>query len=99
MCAARTAFRPPVANAEIEGLEVDFHFAGTNLIVELDSYEYHRTPYEFDQDRRRDAKLKRCGYEVLRVSEMWLDSDPSEVAETIRQLLGGRNARTGGGAL
>jgi len=78
----------PISNAEIEGFEVDFHFPGTNLIVELDSYEYHRTPYEFDQDRRRDAQLKKHAYEVLRVSEMWLDSDPSDVAETIRELLG-----------
>jgi very-short-patch-repair endonuclease len=77
----------PISNTEIGGFEVDFHFPGTSLIVELDSYEYHRTPYEFDRDRRRDAQLKRQGYELLRVSEMWLDGEPREVAETIGELL------------
>jgi very-short-patch-repair endonuclease len=77
----------PVANAEIEGYEVDMHFPGTNLIVELDSYEYHRTPAEFAADRRKDAHLKTCGYEVLRVADSWLNSDPAAVAATIRKLL------------
>lgn len=84
---AKHGLPKPVSNAEIEGFEVDFHFPGTTLLVELDSYEYHRTPYEFEQDRRRDAHLKRKGYEVLRVGEMWLVSDPGGVADTVRDLL------------
>jgi len=77
----------PVSNARIEGFEVDFHFPGTRLAIELDSYEYHRTPYELDQDHRRDAHLRDQRYEVLRVSEMWLDSDPRDLAESIRRAL------------
>ena len=77
----------PDSNTEVEGFEVDIHFPGTNLIVELDSYEYHRTPEEFDSDRRKDAALKRKGYEVLRVSDTWFNSDPNGVAQTVRQLL------------
>jgi very-short-patch-repair endonuclease len=77
----------PVVNSEVAGIEVDMHWPGTNLIVELDSYEYHRTPQEFANDRRRDAHLKRNGYDVLRVADVWLDSDPEDVAETVRTLL------------
>jgi very-short-patch-repair endonuclease len=77
----------PDSNTKVEGYEVDMHFLGTNLIVELDSYEYHRTPAEFDADRRKDAALKLKGYEVLRVSDAWLNADPDEVAQTVRQLL------------
>jgi hypothetical protein len=77
----------PTPNVEIEGYEVDMHFPGTNLIVELDSYEYHRTPAEFAADRRKDAHLKTLGYDVLRVADSWLDSDPQGVATTIRKLL------------
>src|SRR5947208_122125 len=69
----------PVANTEVAGIEVDMHWPGTNLIVELDCYEYHRTPQEFENDRRRDAHLKRNGYDVLRVTDVWLDSDPEDV--------------------
>jgi very-short-patch-repair endonuclease len=77
----------PIVNAEVEGIEVDMHWPGTTLIVELDCYEYHRTPQEFENDRRRDARLKRSGYEVLRVTDVWLESDPEDVAETVRTLL------------
>jgi hypothetical protein len=77
----------PVVNGMIEGHEVDMHWPGTRLIVELDSYEYHRTPIEFAQDRRRDAYLKTRGYEVLRVADSWLNTDPLGVATTIRTLL------------
>jgi predicted transcriptional regulator of viral defense system len=77
----------PVVNGEVMGFEVDFHWPGTNLIVELDCYEYHRTPQEFENDRRRDAALKRAGYEVLRVTDIWLDTDPADVAEAVRELL------------
>lgn len=89
----------PVINAVVEGIEVDAHFPGTNLTIELDSYDYHRTPYEFDRDRRRDAQLKKRGYEVLRVSEMWFDSDPRDVAETIEDLLRSRDTRASRRAL
>lgn len=77
----------PESNVEILGVEVDFHFPGTRLTVEIDSYEYHRTPTEFENDRRRDAYLKRHNYEVLRVGEAWLVSDPAGVAATVRSLI------------
>jgi hypothetical protein len=77
----------PVVNGIVEGYEVDMHWPRTRLIVEIDSYEYHRTPIEFAQDRRRDAYLKTRGYEVLRVADSWLNTDPLGVATTIRTLL------------
>jgi very-short-patch-repair endonuclease len=84
----------PDSNVAIAGYEVDFHFPGTNVIVELDSYEYHRTPAEFDADRRKWAALKRKGYAPLPVSDAWLNSDPEEVAATVRQLLSAYPAAT-----
>lgn len=74
-------------NTDLLGFRVDAHFAGTKLVVELDFYDYHRTAAEFDNDRRRDAALKLAGYEVLRVSDAWLDNDPGAVARTVRGLL------------
>jgi Protein of unknown function (DUF559) len=88
---SRYGIETPVMNGTVMGIEVDFHWPGTNLIVELDSYEYHRTPQEFDNDRRKDARMKMAGYEVLRVSDAWLDSDPAGVAETVRTLLAYRD--------
>lgn len=77
----------PVSNGEVEGYEVDMHWTGTKLIVELDDYRYHGTPTSFEQDRRRDADLKLKGYTVIRVTGAWMDTDPAGLARTIRQLL------------
>jgi predicted transcriptional regulator of viral defense system len=77
----------PVVNGKVLGIEVDFRWPGANLIVELDGYEYHRTAQEFENDRRRDAYLKKHGYEVLRVSDGWLNDDPEGVADTVKILL------------
>jgi very-short-patch-repair endonuclease len=80
----RYAIEQPVVNGEVEGVEVDMHWPALRLVVELDSYEYHRTPAEFEADRRRDAYLKKNGWNVLRVTDKWLASDPAGVAETVR---------------
>jgi very-short-patch-repair endonuclease len=77
----------PEVNARIEGFEVDMHWPGTRLIVELDGYEYHRTGAAFEADRRRDAHLQTKGYTVIRVTGAWLNADPDGVAATIRHLL------------
>jgi very-short-patch-repair endonuclease len=77
----------PVVNGEIGGYEVDMHWPGTKLIVELDTWDYHGTSASFEQDRRRDADLAARGYTVIRVTGTWMDTDPGGVAETIRRLL------------
>lgn len=80
----------PFENAIVEGIDVDMYWPEARLIVELDSYEYHRTPAEFENDRRRDAYLKTKSYEVLRVPEQWLDDEPLELATTVKTLLSRR---------
>jgi very-short-patch-repair endonuclease len=78
----------PAVNTTVEGYEVDMHWPGTRLIVEIDGFEYHRTRASFERDRRRDAELKLRGYQVLRVTDAWLAGDPAGVATTVRMLLG-----------
>jgi very-short-patch-repair endonuclease len=77
----------PISNETVGGYEVDIFWPSANLIVELDHYDYHRTPAEFTNDRRKWAALKKLGYEVLPVSDEWLNNDPREVAETVKALL------------
>lgn len=85
----------PISNARVAGHEVDMFWPGAKLIVELDHYDYHRTPAEFTNDRRKWAKLKRLGHNVLPVSDEWLNADPGEVAETVIALLA-QSGETGG---
>jgi very-short-patch-repair endonuclease len=80
----------PISNEIVEGLEVDMFWPDAKVIVELDSWEFHKTKAAFERDRRRDAWLERRGYRVLRVTYDWLATDPAEVAETVKELRDGQ---------
>jgi very-short-patch-repair endonuclease len=66
-------FPAPQNNVVIEGKEVDFAWPASRLIIELDSWEYHRTRADFENDRRKDRRLTAAGWTVLRVT--WRDLD------------------------
>jgi very-short-patch-repair endonuclease len=63
----------PQTNVLIEGIEVDCAWPEKRLVVELDSFEYHRTRAKFERDRQRDRKLIAAGWIVIRVT--WRDLD------------------------
>jgi very-short-patch-repair endonuclease len=74
----------PRVNAWVENLEVDFLFAAQRLIVEADSYRYHRSRRAFERDRERDAILARAGYRTVRFTDRQMRWQSREVAATIR---------------
>ena len=52
-------------------------------MVETDGYLYHRGEVAFQEDRARDLRLRRLGYEVLRISERQLNEEGELVAATL----------------
>ncbi len=82
----------PEVNVWIGGYLVNFVWRERGLVVETDSYLYHRGRLAFQEDRDRDLELKRLGYEVLRVSERQVNEEPDRVAETVTAILGRRGA-------
>jgi very-short-patch-repair endonuclease len=56
----------PAVNAIIEERERDFFWAHARLVVEADSYAWHRSPAALDDDRERDVRLVLARYRVLR---------------------------------
>jgi very-short-patch-repair endonuclease len=66
---------------------VDCAWPEHRLIVEIDSYTYHRTRRSFEADRERDAKLQRRGWRVLRITDRRLHADPAGVIADIREML------------
>ena len=56
----------PVENCVIEGKVRDFYWPGRRLVVEADSYSFHRSPSALDDDRERDVELTLAGYRTLR---------------------------------
>jgi very-short-patch-repair endonuclease len=74
-------------NVIVEGFEVDMVWPDERLVVELDSFEFHRTRAAFERDRVRDTALKLAGWDSVRVTYRRLEREPSAVVENLRALL------------
>ncbi len=88
----------PQVNFPIGKYIVDFLWPERRVIVETDSYIYHRGKVAFQDDRGRDLYLRRRGYTVLRLSEKQVNEEPDLVAEVLAATLG-RDREAHGGAL
>jgi predicted transcriptional regulator of viral defense system len=73
----------PAPRRWVAGLRVDFLFAASRLVIETDSWAYHRTRRAFERDRERDAILARAGHRTLRFTHRQLMREPALVAQTI----------------
>ena len=82
----------PRLNTTVEGKEVDFLFEARRLIVETDSWRYHKTRRAFEEDRARDVLTAQAGYRTLRFTDRRLAEDPTGVAAAIHTLLADRRA-------
>ncbi len=88
----RAKLPPPSVNAWIAleggGVEADFLWPEVRLIAETDGGAVHDTPGAFQDDRRRDQRLMRAGYRVVRFTWWQVLHAPEELVETLRALLG-----------
>jgi hypothetical protein len=84
---------PPETNVKLDRYEVDFLWRPQRLVVEVDSFLYHRGSVAFHADRARDLDLRARGFTVLRFSERQLGEDAERVAADVAAAL----ARPGGG--
>lgn len=90
LCRA-AAIPPPRVNPPIElndsEPEVDFAWPEQRLIVETDGQETHGTRAAFERDRRRDQRLIRAGWGVVRFTWRQVVHEPQETTTTLRALL------------
>ena len=82
----------PRVNTTVAGKEVDFLFDQARLIVETDSWRYHKTQRAFENDRARDVLTTKAGYRTLRFTDRQLSEHPTSVAAAIHALLPDRRA-------
>lgn len=88
----RYGLSPPALNVRIGRWTVDFVWRAERLVVETDSFAYHRGRVAFEDDRARDLELRRLGYSVLRFSAAQLNAEPRRVAEDVAAALVPRDA-------
>ena len=89
----RRGLPEPLVNTMLHGYEVDFHWPEARLVVEVDSYTYHRSWAQRRRDIARDADLKARGYEVLRYLEEQVIEDEDRVFSQVTALLGSVGSR------
>ena len=78
---------PPEVNIRIAGLLVDFTWRSQRLVVETDGYRFHRGRAAFEDDRARDLRLRRAGFDVIRLSYRQVLDGPEQVARVLREAL------------
>lgn len=78
----------PLTNQYVEGELVDAFWPDQRVVVEVDSWRFHKTRRAFEADRARDAKLTAAGYLVFRITYERMRHDPAGVAEQLRRALG-----------
>jgi very-short-patch-repair endonuclease len=74
----------PSQNVYLLGYEVDAFWSEWDLVVELDSWGFHKTRGAFEEDRRRAAALEAAGYRVLRFTWRQVFYEPQLVVAAIR---------------
>jgi very-short-patch-repair endonuclease len=78
----------PEVNVKIGRFEVDFLWRAQRLVVETDSWTYHRGSAAFYADGERDLELRAAGFTVLRFTDRQLEAVPERVAADVAQALG-----------
>jgi len=78
----------PLVNHRVHGCLVDFYWPEHGLVVETDSWEYHRGSVAFEDDHDRDLKLRAHGIVIRRYTGEQLEAAPQAVAADLRRALG-----------
>lgn len=82
LCRRHRLPRPEV-NVRIGPHLVDFFWRDRRLVVETDSYRYHRGRIAFEDDRERDLDLRGRGFGLLRLGEKQVNEEPQRVADVL----------------
>lgn len=91
-CAAH-GLPAPVMGVPMCGYIVDALFVAEGVIVELDSWRFHKDRIAFETDRERDAETLARGLVTIRVTEERLDERPRAEAARLHEILAHRRER------
>jgi len=80
----------PEVNVKLGRYEVDFLWRSHKLIVEADTWTYHRGSVAFEDDHQRDLDLRSAGYAIHRFTDKQLEAEPERIAADIRGELDAR---------
>ncbi len=82
----------PVMGLPFHGYILDAVFVSERVIVELDSWPFHKGKIPFETDRERDADMLANGFVTVRVTEERLEQRPKTEAARLHAILKRRRA-------
>ncbi len=82
----------PVMGLPFHGYILDAVFVAERVIVELDSWPFHKGKIAFEGDRERDAETLARGFVTVRITEERLDERPDHEARRLHAILKRRRA-------
>jgi len=88
--ARRYGLPTPATNVPLLDYVVDVLFEAEKVIVEVDSWEFHRFRSNFESDRNRDADTLAAGYLTVRVTDERMNQNPEYEASRLHKILAGR---------
>jgi very-short-patch-repair endonuclease len=68
-------------------MELDFVWRASKVVVETDGYQFHGNQTAFEEDRKRDLRLRALGYQVVRLSYFQVIEEARDIVATLRPLL------------
>jgi very-short-patch-repair endonuclease len=77
----------PEVNVWVGRDRVDFLWRRHRVVVETDSYRYHRGRVAFENDHARENRLIENGFEILRFTYSRVINEPDAVAALVRRRL------------
>lgn len=77
----------PKVNHVVGRSEIDCVWSGSRLLVELDSYEFHRGREMFEQDAARSNRLRAEGWTVLRFTWRMTTNQSQDIADQVKRVL------------
>ena len=77
----------PITNRPAGAHYVDCRWPAQRVIVELDSYRFHKTRHAWEQDRRRDRDARQRGDVMRRYTWRDVFEEPEEMLVELRELL------------
>jgi predicted transcriptional regulator of viral defense system len=89
LCEAAGIERPQV-NVTVLGHEVDMLWEGPKVVVELDSWEFHRTRQAFERDRERIVTLQLRQYTVLPFTWKRMETEPGSLIDAVLTAIASR---------
>jgi hypothetical protein len=89
--AERYGLPEPEINRDVAGYEADVRYPAQKLIIELDSWEYHKDRRSFESNRDRDADLlDRTGDVTVRLTWERMTGKPASEAARLKRIIASR---------